>query len=122
MSDEATTGQKRVLRYDPRCLEYPYEGTEGEKRLQEMADREGLILLPIRFADKAGGLPGILTEQGGGFPETLREWYAGLALQGLLAGDMLEKIKNPENIPKSIEAFAFVAADAMLAESKKGNT
>ena len=114
--------QKRVLRYDPRCLDAPYEGMAGQQRLQEMADREGLILLPIRFVDRKDGLPVILAEHGGGFPGTLREWYAGMALQGLLAGDMLEKIKNPERMPKSIEALAFSSADMMLAESKKGNT
>lgn len=120
--------QKRVLRYDPRCLEHPYVGHDGEKRLQEMADREGLILLPLRFVDKAEGLPVLLTEQGGGFPGTLREWYAGMAMQVLAACPSFIKglddaaMKAGLRFKDALSDQAFELADAMLAESKRGNS
>lgn len=42
---------------------------------------------------------------------TLRQWYAGLAMQGLLACDEYERGLVPE--------IAYKLADAMIAEGKK---
>lgn len=42
---------------------------------------------------------------------TMREWFAGMAMQGLLADGCHD--------PKSVAQKAFEVADAMLAESEK---
>lgn len=43
---------------------------------------------------------------------TKREWFAGMAMQGILAGD---RISNLETVTKE----SYKQADAMLAESEK---
>lgn len=51
---------------------------------------------------------------------TMREWFAGVALQGMLASPN-RKLKNgdtPSDVA-GIAETAFILADAMLAESKK---
>lgn len=45
---------------------------------------------------------------------TLRQWYAGMTLSGIVCWDALYK-KLPENIAKA----AFKIADAMIAEAEK---
>lgn len=49
---------------------------------------------------------------------TLRDWFAGQALQGLLACPSLQP--NPESMDKYLSEWAFKYADAMLAEREKG--
>lgn len=47
---------------------------------------------------------------------TLRDWFAGQALAGLLAGRRYEKDQYP---PQLFAHFAYMEADAMLAERDK---
>lgn len=47
-------------------------------------------------------------------PMTLRQWYAGLAMLGLIAGNYTEPIK-----PEDIAAEAIEQADAMIEEEGK---
>lgn len=44
---------------------------------------------------------------------TLRDWFAGQALTGLMS------ISNPELLTEGIAACAYMAADAMLEEREK---
>ena len=50
----------------------------------------------------------------GSYGMTLRQWYAGLAMQGLLTGGYASMVTT-KNI-KDIKEVAFLMADAMLAE------
>ena len=48
---------------------------------------------------------------------TLRQWYAGMAMQGLLADEGMDV----EGFEHNAARKAFAYADAMIAEEKKGN-
>lgn len=52
----------------------------------------------------------IITEHPG---ITLRQWYAGLAMQGLLASDRVSALSYIRN-PQSLSDDAFDIADAMI--------
>lgn len=68
---------------------------------------------------------------GGSFPEhpqqpngmTLRDWFAGQALTGMLAHGTRYRPRpgDPENWHEAIAKEAFEIADAMLAEREKPN-
>lgn len=58
----------------------------------------------------AGGEPGMY----------MREWYAGLAMQGLLAMHADPTTECPD--PAKVAAMAFAYADAMLEEARKEPT
>ena len=52
---------------------------------------------------------------------TLRQWYAGLAMQGLLSGDShpdVDPMTILDDIPKRAK-WAYEIADAMIAEDRK---
>ena len=55
------------------------------------------------------------TDNGGEPGLTVREWYAGMALQGIINGGNFQAWKLD-----GIAKLAFDVADAMLAEAKKG--
>ena len=61
------------------------------------------------------------TESGNLFAESdglsLRDWFAGQSLCGLLAAGGTPKINGKES---SVDAAAYAIADAMLAERSKG--
>jgi hypothetical protein len=46
---------------------------------------------------------------------TKRQWYAGLAMQGIITSESYTAIKSPVLIAE----LAFVVADAMIAEGEK---
>lgn len=58
----------------------------------------------------------------------LRDWFAGMALQGICAGLSAQDPTSPETAPRAWDRFAFNhaakdayhIADAMLAERAKG--
>jgi hypothetical protein len=52
-------------------------------------------------------------------PINLREWLAGMALQGILAGDNLPSTDTVAELAQKVAACAFLYADAMLEQSKK---
>jgi len=56
---------------------------------------------------------------GGDHGMSLRDWFAGQALAGLLANPKLDEIAPVEEMPKSIAKCAYEASDAMLAELAK---
>lgn len=50
---------------------------------------------------------------------TLRQWYAGMALQGMAAGDHWSQNICNEKIPlEAVAKIAFKTADAMIAEAE----
>ena len=55
---------------------------------------------------------------------TLRQWYAGLAMAGMIAG--ITKFREDTDVriivnqPKDISELAFLYADCMLTEASKG--
>jgi hypothetical protein len=59
---------------------------------------------------------------------SLREWFAGQAVAGLLAGDLLKPHANHSGLPfgpalvdaETVAVLAFGIADAMIAARKKG--
>lgn len=119
---------KRLLRYSRECLDFPYEGLDGEKRLEKMAERENLILMPIRFVDKALGLPTIVEPPTVGFPGTLRDWLAGQAMQAFIQSSELAKLWASKNGTqneyfqswlKLAYSFSWWVADQMLLERDK---
>jgi hypothetical protein len=67
--------------------------------------KDGGPAFPAQHFDLADGEHGM----------TLRDWFAGMALQGMLANDIES---GPEQVP-IIVASAYVLADAMLAERSK---
>jgi hypothetical protein len=50
---------------------------------------------------------------------TLREWFAGMALQGLLANGGVATRQGDNDYRDATARAAFAYADAMLAQSKK---
>jgi hypothetical protein len=58
-----------------------------------------------------------MPHEGVGNGLTKREWYAGMALMGLLAGD--PPITHEDDVATRIATAVFATADAMIAESKK---
>lgn len=48
-----------------------------------------------------------------------REWFAGLAMQGMLAGFATETDIPHQHIPVTIASFSVMCADALLAELAK---
>lgn len=50
---------------------------------------------------------------------TMREWFAGMALQGILAGQLAFRTDPPLQ-PADVAKAALNFADALLAEAKKG--
>jgi hypothetical protein len=51
---------------------------------------------------------------------TLRQWYAGMALQGFLTCGDHFIAADAANNPRKAAAWAFELADAMLAEESQG--
>ena len=49
---------------------------------------------------------------------TLRQWYAGMALQGILSRENI-RIKNPDDMVGAVVRDSFLFADAMIEEGKK---
>ena len=54
------------------------------------------------------------------FPVSLRQWYAGLAMQGLLSNPAIhENFSNIEVRDVGIVTMSFKYADAMIAQGEK---
>lgn len=55
-------------------------------------------------------------------PMTIRQWYAGLAMQGMLCNGFIPHMVKPEGYvlqSYNYAATAFAMADAMIAEGSK---
>lgn len=50
---------------------------------------------------------------------SLRDWFAGMALQGIMANGDWSKSPNRETFEASYSKYAYDYADAMLAEREK---
>ncbi len=60
-----------------------------------------------------------------GMPTSLRRWYAGLAMQGMLScqdfmNDLCKLKPDRASAREELARLAFAQADAMLAEAKRG--
>ena len=73
-----------------------------------MAINDGGPAFPQSEAPDCGELVSNVYPESGGM--TLRQWYAGLAMQGFLSSDVKESL-NERNTPQ----LAFAMADAMIA-------
>ena len=72
---------------------------------------DGGSAFPETFVDNEGRIDSASDYGKGGM--SLREWFAGMALQGLLSANSIRKDG------KTIEQVAFEIADAMIAEREK---
>lgn len=66
--------------------------------------------------DKSGHLTNVQTYDQG---MSLRDWFAGVALQGLLGANVPVRGMTEDNVDQLMAKLAFRSADAMLKERTK---
>lgn len=78
---------------------------------------------PSKADDAAYPMPYCPTTDSGGCEGmSMREWYAGMAMSGLMANTNLAHLMDNGLTPWKGAEICFMAADAMLAEGKKDRT